>query len=170
MRLRKKEPKNWDFDFTCYENEEKKEVRVLNTKKLKRPYVSTRRAKFSPSMFELENITNIKLQISMKAIKVASYSQDIKDLWDMYGCLNEYWARIFDIFGSGAVDEIAKWQRFVVKKLLKAEKTGLIQYDVHRSLLRMRDKVYILANRANLGIQSEKIYGAGGRAKRGIEQ
>ena len=170
MILRKKEEKNWEFDFSIYEKEEKQERRLINVKTIKRSPITSRVSKFSSSILELDSLQNLKTQISMKAIKVAAYTQNIQDLWDMYGCLNEFWARIHDIFGYLAINEVKGWQRVIEKNLLVAEKRDRIPFTVHRSMLRFRDVIYVYAQRINLGLQVNKKYGSQGSAKLSITQ
>jgi len=170
MKLIKKDEKNWDFDFSIYDREEKKEERILNSRKIKRPKVTVRRSVYSPALMELENLTALKLQISENGIKVAAYSQEIKDLWNFYGCLNEYWARIYDVFGELAIEEIEEYKEVIERKLINAEKTGTLDFNIHKILLKMRDKIYLLAQRVNLGISTEKMYGTSSKAKSGMTE
>lgn len=155
---------DWDFDFSMYEEEEKEQEMLESIKKAKKPRITNLKSKYSPSLMELESISNIKIKVSEKAIQVASFSQDIKDLWDLFGCLNEYWARIHDIFGSVVINEIKSWEKFIFKKLIKAQKSDSIPYTTHKALLNYRDKIYMLAQRTNLGLEVDRA-GRGARSK-----
>jgi len=158
MIIRKKEDKeeDWEFDFSIYEKEDKDQESIFSVKKDKKPRVTFFRSRFSPSSFELENLSQIKLKISEFSIRVASQTQDINDLWKLYGCLNEYWARIHDIFGKQIIDEINEIKDICVKQLRKYNKENNIPYELHDYLLYFRDKLYMLSQRVNLSIEVER--------------
>ena len=170
--VEKAEEEDWSFNFGIYENEEKRTQELQSLKTIKKPRVTGLRSKFSPSMMELESLERIKDSISEYGIKVASQSQDIQDLWKLYGCLDEYWARIHDVFGTIILNEILEVKKECLIRLNKAEtKGGIIDYSVHRSLLRLRDRIYIAAQRSNLGLEVEKTtFSHYDKAQKGITE
>jgi len=161
---------DWDFDFSLYEKEEKKAEELQSVKKLNKPRITGLKSKYSPSMMELESLEKIKDRISLYGIKVAAQSQDINDLWKLYGCLDEYWARVHDIFGTIILNEINKYKKNCLAKLRKAEKEGgFIPYETHMSVLNLRNRIYIATQRANLGLEVEKTsFSHYDKAKKGI--
>jgi len=162
---------NWDFDFSLYEKEEEQAESLQSLKKLSKPRITGLRSKFSPSMIQLENIEAIRTKISSYGIKVAARTQDINDLWKLYGCLDEYWARIHDIYGTIIINEINTLKTICFGKLIKAEEQSTINYNMHILLLTLRDKIYIAAQRANLGLEVEKSnFSHYDKAKKGITE
>ncbi len=114
-------------------------------------------------------LNDIKNKISEYSIQVASNSDDIKDLWRLYGCLSEYWARIQDIFGLYDIRVVRTIKRMCYLRLHKEKETPTINPKTYELLLQFRDYVYMLAQRANLGISTEKsVYGEFYKAKKGI--
>lgn len=160
---------DYDFDFSIYEDEEKKADSLQSIKKLNKPRITGLRSKFSPSMMQLESLEAIRTKISVYAIKVAARSQEIHELWKLYGCLDEYWARIHDIYGTVILKEIVELKQKSYQKLVEADQQSQIGYDVHELLLTLRDRIYIAAQRANLGLEVEKTsFSHYDRAKKGI--
>jgi len=97
---------DYNFDMTEYEEEDQKNIVNSIYDKSNKPAITNLKSKFSCGQFELEALSTIKNEISKYGIKVASASNEIKDLWTFYGCCNEYWARIHDIFGTVNINEI----------------------------------------------------------------
>jgi len=175
MKLDKnnKEKKTFNFDFSIYEDREDEFNIVLSDsiRKLKREVVTTHKSKFSPGAQELEKISLIRIEMSKLAMKVASNTQDINILWKFYGCMNEYWANIKDVFGRINYYEIEKMLEILVK-IMDKYKDGYLPYDkVHKQFLKVRDYIYILAQRKNLGFETEKQNRSyQSKARRGIVQ
>lgn len=171
MKLRKvkrKIEKDWDFDFSIYETEDIKEQALESITKSKKPRITNLRSKYSPSLLEIESISQIKNKISQMAIKVAAQTQDLDILYNLYGCLNEYWARICDIFGTGIIIEVKELQKECLKKIREQESKSCVSYETHDKLLEYRDKIYMIAQRSNLGLEVEKIKHSRDKAKSGI--
>jgi len=164
------EEENWDYDFSAYEEEENQQDKQSQNIKEK-PAITGLRSKYSPSMMQLESLEAIRTKISMYGINVSSRSQDINELWSLYGCLNEYWARIHDIFGSKLNTEVENLQVECYTLLLEAEQESVIDYSVHLKLLDLRNMIYIIAQRNNLGLEVEKSsFSHFDKAKKGITQ
>ena len=164
------EEENWDYDFSAYEEEENQQDKQSQNIKEK-PAITGLRSKYSPSMMQLESLEAIRTKISMYGINVSSRSQDINELWSLYGCLNEYWARIHDIFGSQLNKEVTDLQVECYTLLLEAEQESVIDYSVHLKLLDLRNMIYIIAQRNNLGLEVEKSsFSHFDKAKKGITQ
>jgi len=164
------EEENWDYDFSAYEEEENQQDKQSQNIKEK-PAITGLRSKYSPSMMQLESLEAIRTKISMYGINVSSRSQDINELWSLYGCLNEYWARIHDIFGSQLNTEVKNLQVECYTLLLEAEQESVIDYSVHLKLLDLRNMIYIIAQRNNLGLEVEKSsFSHFDKAKKGITQ
>jgi len=147
---------DWNFDFTIYEDEETKNQQ-LNTLKQKKPQITGLKSKYSPSSLEIENITQIKVKISEYAIKTASRTQNIQDLWKLYASINEYWSKIHDIFGTIIINEIKTIDKACLKLLQHSEQKDTIHPKTYTYLLYYRDKIYMISQRANLGLEVEKI-------------
>lgn len=177
MKLNKKkvkknpEEEDYDFDMSMYEAEEKDTSVVISIKNNKKPRITNLRSKYSPSAMDLENLSNIKIKISQCAIKVAAFTQDLCDLWDLYGCLNEYWARIHDIYGTDLNKEVKLIKKKCEKKLMRYGDGSSINHKTHKYLLYFRDKVYMIAQRSNLGLEVERVsYTSISKAVRGIKE
>jgi len=150
----KEEDEDWTFDFSIYEHEEKKN-QELNTLKQDKPKITGLRSKYSPSMLEIENITQIKVKISEYAIKTASRTQNIQDLWKLYATINEYWSKIHDIFGTIIINEIKIIDKACLQLLQHSEQKNTIHPKTYKYLLYYRDKIYMIGQRANLGLEVE---------------
>jgi hypothetical protein len=163
---------NWDFSFDIYEQESKRIEDSQNPETNKKPRITGLRNKFSPFMLELEGLERIKDSISEYGIKVASQSQDIRELWLLYGCLDEYWARIHDVFGTIIINEVKQLKQEALNNLRIAErKGGSIEYKVHRSLLNLRDRIYSIAQRAGFGhAVGKETTGYYDKAQKGITE
>lgn len=178
MKLKKKKPKakkkvkveeDWNFNFDIYKAEEKKAEELQSVKKLNKPRITGLRSKFNISVEELQSLLTLKNEISKYGIKVAARTQEINDLWNLYGCLDEFWARIHDIYGTVIIKEITELKKLCYNKLLTAETKNQIPYEVHTLILKLRNKVYIAAQRANLGLEVEKTsFSHYDKAKKGI--
>jgi len=161
---------DYDFDFSMYEQEDKEDKTLDSVKSLKdnKPRITNLRSKYGSAIQEIEVLINIKYKITEYAIKVASYTDDIKDLWKLYGCLSEYWAKIKDVFGTIIIEDIRLIAKECEQLLIQYTNKNIQNYNVNRALLNYRDTLYMLSQRANLGIEVEKIYGSRDNAKRGI--
>jgi len=177
MRLKKKPQKetiitaeeDFDFDFSIYEQEENRAEELQSLKRLNKPRITGLRSKFNISTEELESLLALKNRISQYGIKVASRTQEMGDLWGLYGCLDEYWARIHDIYGTVILKEVDDLKKVCYNELLKTEKKNQIPYEVHELMLRLRNRIYIAAQRIGLGLEVEKTnFGFNDRAKKGI--
>lgn len=166
-KQKKETPNDWNFDFSEYEQEEKQEQKLRSVKE-KKPRITGLRSKFSPSSLEIEALEQIKIKISEYAIKTASRTTEIKDLWTLYGCLNEYWGKIHDIYGTLIINEMNKIDKYCLK-LLEAATSGEIPDQLYKGLLYYRNTVYKIAQRSNLGIEVERSTGSHfNKAKKGI--
>jgi len=149
---------DYNFDFSEYEQEAKEENNLEDINNNTKPKITGFRSKFSMGISELQSLANIKDKISEYGIKVAARTDEVNDLWKLYGCLNEYWARIHDIFGTVNIKEIENIQVRSIKLLKKYGNKGKIPYIVHEYLLYYRDVIYKLSQRINLGIEITKNY------------
>ena len=159
MRIKKpgrrtiQEPKDWDFDFSIYENKEKEAEKITTLKKDNKPKVLNLKSRYSPWSSELDGLSIIKLQISKYGIRVASNTQDINDLWKMFGCLNEFWARIHDIHGQTIIDDMQQISDNCLELLNQANTETHIPYTTHQELLHYRNMIYRVCQRTNLAIE-----------------
>jgi len=161
---------DWDYDFSMYETTEAEEKDTPSIHKDNKPTQSSIKAKWSPHNLELERLEQVKLRISQLSMKVAANTQDLKDLWDFYGALDEYWASIHDLYGTIIIAEVKDMKETIIKKLMLAEKRpDSINYDLHRNLLFFRDKMYMLAQRKRLAFDIEIGFGQTS-AERGMIQ
>lgn len=176
IKTKEKEPEkkqeDWDFDFSAYEQQEEKLEKVQDLFKDNKPRITNLRSRYSPSQKVLEeNLTTLRIKISTYAIKVAQYSNDINDLWNLYSCLDEYWAIIHDIYGSVIINQVYKLKTLIKKKLEVEGSKDQIDKKLHEYLLFFRNKIYMLAQRSNLNLEvdviSRAIYD---KAKKGIEE
>lgn len=179
MKLKKKTPKkeevttkaeeDWNFNFEMYEREENKAEELQSLKKISKPRITGLRSKFNISTEELESLLSLKNRISQYGIKVASRTQEMNDLWGLFGCLDEYWARIHDIYGTVILREVEDLQKICYDQLVEVESENQIPYEVHTLLLQLRNRIYIAAQRIGLGLEVEKTnYGYNDKAKKGI--
>lgn len=160
---------DWSFDFSIYKAEEKKDEGLQSVKTLNKPRITGLRSKFNISIEELESLLALKNRISQYGILVSSRTQDLNHLWKLYGCLDEYWARIHDIYGTVIIKEITELKKLCYDTLVNAEKESQIDYKVHFKLLQLRNKIYIAAQRSNLGLEVEKTsFSHYDKAKKGI--
>lgn len=164
------EVEDYDFDFSIYEQEEKEEINLESIKSIKenKPRITNYRSKFGNSIQEIEQLQNIKIKITEYAIKVGSYTEDMRDLWVLFGCLNEYWARIKEIFGTIIQQDIKKQQDEIKLLLQEYANKNKQNYAINEKLLELRDDIYLVSQRANLGIEVEKIYSSKMGAKQNI--
>lgn len=151
---------NWDFDFSIYEREEKLTEDSLTSITDKKPRTSNFMSKYGASIETIQLLTNIRTTTSDKAIAVASRSGDMKDIRDLYGCLNEMWAILKDIYGSLIITEINVLDSVIVKNMKLAQKKSHIPDKLYDQLLLYRDKIYMLIQRAKLGFEVEKNRGS----------
>jgi len=161
---------DYNFDFSIYEREEKEEKIINSVSDLKKtkPSITNLRSKYGSSIQEIESLLSLKQSISEYGIRVASNTEDSGDLWKFYGCLNEYWARIKDVFGKKINEDIIKQKNYCEHILKKYANKNIQNFEVNKKLLELRDDIYMLAQRVNLGIEVEKIYSSKSKAKSGI--
>ena len=160
---------DWDFDFSEYKEEEKITEDNLTSITDKKPPVTNYRSKYGASLENIGLLVNIRTTLSEKAIAVASRSGDMKDIKDLYGCLNEAWAIIKDIYGSLVLDEINNLDKVILKNIRMAEMKSHIPEILYEQLLRYRDKLYVCIQRAKLGFEVEKGGGSAfNKAKKGM--
>lgn len=161
MIIRRREKKNWNFDFSIYEKEDKRQTpRLFSLTKDNKPRASILQARYVPTGLEMDNLINLKNQISEKAIKVRANTQDIQDLWNLYAIVSEMWARVHDIFGAIIIEEVNVWESFIYKKLIRLNAKTYISYDNHIALINYSKQIYKLCQRVNIGIQVEKRFNA----------
>lgn len=160
---------DWDFDFKIYEKEEKKESETKSIIKDNKPRITGLVSKYGASIETITLLINVRTTLSEKSIKVAGRSDDIKDLWEFYGCINEAFAIIKDIWGTLVIEEIRKIDNVILKQLLEAQKHSVIPNILYKNLLVYRDKIYMLIQRSKLGLEVEKIRGSHfDKARKGI--
>ena len=151
---------DWDFDFSEYVNEEKQTEDNITSITDKKPRTSNYMSKYSASIETIQLLVNIRTTLSDKAIAVASRNGDMKDIRDLYGCLNEAWAIIKDIYGSLIITEINRLDVVIVKNMAVAQKKSQIPEKLYDQLLFYRDKIYMLIQRSKLGFEVEKNRGS----------
>lgn len=162
------EEEDYDFDFDRYKKEEKKDTQLKSITD-KKPRITGLRSKYSASVETIQLLISVRTNLVEKAISCASRTDDIKELWEFYGCINEAWAIIKDIYGSIIIDEVENKDKEILKYLLYAQKKSFIPDKLYVLLLDYRDKVYLLIQRINLGLEVEKKYGSHyEKAKKGI--
>jgi hypothetical protein len=162
---------DYEIDFSIYEQEEKNEIIAESIEDIKnnKARISNLRSKYGNSIQIQESIIlPIRQEISKYAIKVASDTGDSNDLWSFYGCLNEYWANIKFIFGTVIQEEISKKMKEIYILLISHANQNKQNRQINNKLLILRDDIYLIGQRANLGIEVEKIYNHGSEAKKGI--
>lgn len=151
---------DWNFDFSMYEKEEKITEDNLTSITDKKPKVSNFVSKYNASIETIQLLVNIRTTLSDKSIAVASRSGDMKDIRDLYGCLNEAWAIIKDIYGSLIIKEIDNLDKVIIRNIRIAQRNSSIPDKLYRLLLLYRDKVYMLIQRSKLGFEVEKNRGS----------
>ena len=168
--LKKNKEEDYDFDFSLYERQEQESEQIKSIFKDNKPRVLNFRSKFSPSASMLDLVLiPLRQKIGEYGIKVASFSQNINDLKTFYGCCNEFWATIKDIFGSVINKEMKKIEKKCIEKLKEASEGENIDEKTHLWLLYYRDKVYMIAQRNNLGLEVEKSsFSHFNKAKKGM--
>ena len=160
---------DWDFSFDEYEKEEQIIDDSITSITDKKPKTSNLISKYHASTETIQLLVNIRTTLSDKAIAVASRSGDIKDIKDLYGCLNEAWAIIKDIYGSAILNEINNLDKNVLNQILFSQKQSKVSETLYDSILNYRDKIYMLIQRVKLGIEVERKQGSTfGKAKTGI--
>ena len=161
MKLRKineaLEDDNWDFDMSRYEKADEKIEEITSLQKMidNKPNQGRLRSKYSAWATELEALQLIKMKISKYAIKVAQNTSDINELWLLYGCLDEFWARIADIYGKTIYLQIESLLEKSRKELEQYKSDTALDYNTHRRLLKLRKMLYMITQRNNLGIATE---------------
>ena len=146
--------KDNDFDFTIYK-EDQEDTSLTPDKK--KPKITTFRSKFSPGEDELANLSILKMKISECGIKVAANANDINQLWKLYSCINNYWARVKPIFGQHIEDTVEEKDKEVKDLLVEYSSKSHLDYDnIHVVLLEYRDIVFKYSQNINLGIEVEK--------------
>lgn len=169
-RMPEAEPDDWDFDFSMYEREEKQESQIKSITDNK-PTITGFRSKYSASVETIQLLVSVRTNLAEKSIACASRTDDIKELWEFYGCINEAWAIVKDIYGTYIIDEIKIFDEKVVKELLKAQKESYIPENLYGMLLKYRDYIYMLIQRINLGLEVERSFGSHfDKAKKGITE
>ena len=161
---------DYDYDLSIYEEEEKEEV-ALNTLediKANKPRITNLKSKYGNSIQELESLQGIKAEITKYAIKVGSDTEESKDLWMLYSCLGEYWSKIKEIFGTDLQKDIEKLQKEAYELLKKHANRNEQNYLINEKLLKLRDEIYLISQRAGLGLEVEKIHSFRSEARRGI--
>jgi len=152
---------DWDFDFSAYEKEEEVQTDISSLKKMieNKPNTNNLRSKYSPWSSELEALSLIKMKISKYAIRVAQNTNDINDLWALYGCMDEFWARIADIYGKVIYKQINILFKSCQNDLQAYKSDSPIDYKTHKKLLFLRKMLYMVTQRSHLGIVTEKSVG-----------
>lgn len=150
---------DYNFDFSMYEREEKEETTTKSILKDTKPRITNLRSKYGAAIQTVDLLQNVRTNLTEKAIDVASRTDDIKDIWDLYGCINEAWSIFKDVYGTGIINEVKEIDEEVLKLLLDAQKKDEIPEEVYLKMLNYKDKLYLLMQRANLGLEVEKNRG-----------
>lgn len=165
MKIRKlKESFNkddWDFDFSAYEQQEEVEEDITSLRKMidNKPKSSNLKSKYSAWASELEGLQLIKMKISKYSIRVAQNTNEISDLWALYGCMDEFWARIADIYGKTIYYQIETLFKKCRQDLQSYKSDSPINYKTHTRLLLLRKMLYMITQRSKLGIITERAVG-----------
>jgi len=155
-----KEPEDYDFDFSIYEQEEDAETKQIDDyiKMGDNPQnITLRRSKFSMGQTELDQLANVSNQMKIYGIKVESRTQAITDLWRFYGLLSEFWSCIRNVFGKHTIKELDRLQK-AAYDALKSHKYGRIDYSIHEKLLAFRKILYRSRQYINLSFEIERTY------------
>jgi len=128
------------------------------------------RSRFSNGEAELTRLAELGALMSRYAIKIESNTQDVNELWQFLGILNEFWESIRNVLGSNVQDEINTIKQNCRELLLESQ-DGTIPIKVHNNLLYYRTQLYKLRQSLNLSFEVEKIArGDYARAKKSIVQ
>jgi len=156
-----------DYDFSIYDDGESVDEEILSDLSKPHPRIKALRSRFSNGEAELMRLSELGILISKYAIKVESRTQEINELWQFFGVLNEFWESIKNIFGSNVMDDISEIKN-KCRELL--DNSGeRIEDKVHNNLLFYRSQLYRLKQQRNLGFEVEKMSGGTyQRAKKSI--
>ena len=145
------------FDFDRYEEDGKEDTpEMVSLKKDNKPRITGIKSRYSPHFLELERLMQIKVEISKRSYKIAGNSQEIPEIWEFYGLLNEFWITIKDMYGTMIIEEIESFKKKLVHRLVDLNRKGGvsgIDYSIHEQLLYFQEKLYLLAQRKNLGFE-----------------
>ncbi len=167
-RMPETERDDWDFDFSIYEREEKEDTQTKSIKDAK-PRITNLKSKYSASIETIQLLISVRTNLAEKSIACAARTDNIKELWEFYGCINETWSIIKDIYGTIIIKEVEMIDKKIVKMLLKAQQKSDIPEKLYRALLFYRNKIYMLIQRINLGLEVEKKFGSHyTKARKGI--
>jgi len=148
---------DWDFDFSMYEKEEKEENEEVESHVLKdAPPIQLYRSRWSNWDGELQRLTELNKEISKRAIKVSSRSQDIRDLYNLFGVVEELWSILKPIQGQVIIEKVESMKKNLLQVLVKYQNGGSIPEYVYEYLLQMRDLVYKVKQFSGLGFEVER--------------
>lgn len=148
---------DWNFDFSMYDQEEDDEEQETEAIVLKKvPQVQIYRSRWSNWDGELQRLTELNKEASKRAIKVSARSQDIQDLYNLFGIIEEMWAILKPLQGSIMIDEIEKRIDIIIRLLRKYQKSSNIPDYVYSYLLSFRDLVYKIKQFTGLGFEVQK--------------
>lgn len=162
---------NYDYDFSIYEGEsEEGEIDIGEYISFKKPLITNVRSRWNNGQNELDKLSEIGIKVSEVGIKIASRTQETKFIWLYYGLLDELWSNIKPICGELLCRQILK-QKKKCLVLIERSNDGKIEHIVHNNLLFLRDMIYTVKQRMNLGLDIEKFKGGVyGKARRTIVQ
>lgn len=123
------------------------------------PPVTGLRNKYAPYESVNEQLATVCLEVSKYAIKVASRTDEIRELWIFYGLLDELWEIIRHIFGSVVNNGMEKLKRECKRLLRQGMQKDKMPKDLHNKLLHFRSRIYQLKQVANFGFEVERSRG-----------
>jgi len=147
---------NWDFDFSQYEEDYKKQEEEAESVHAPKPLITGYRSRFSMGEYELERLSQLKNYSSKYAILVQARSQNITELWKFYAVLEEIWDIISPIFGTVIEDEITDI-KIKCRDLLMRYGNGKIPDKVFNYLRHLKKEIYRLMQMYNLGFEVDKV-------------
>lgn len=163
LKEEEKDPKNWEFDFDVYGDDEEDTQEEKPIADQQRPSISGLRARFSGGQLFQEKFAEIEMQVTKWSIKVGARTQDINDLWQFFSIVAEYWDNIRNTYGSLDNNKMIKIKNKCVE-LMEKYSTGIIPKEVHNNLLYFKSTVYRTAGFGNFRFEVER-YSRSGRAQ-----
>lgn len=147
-----------DFDIEEYDNEQDKDEGSLTSlAEIKRPQTTLFRSRWSMGQQEQELLAFVKGQVAKYSIRVYAKSFNLSDYWDLYGATCEMWSLFKEIIGQTINDEMDDLQKHIEDMLETCEENdGIVSKDLRISLLEFKQKVYMLKQRSNLGLEVER--------------
>lgn len=156
-KQKKYDTKDWNFDFSDYEQEGQEEENAEGHIEKPRPRISSYKSRFSNGQALLEQLAELGKLISTHCIEVEARTQDMPTLWKTRALLNEFWALIKDLHGQITYDMIHQYQNEITKMLEEQQQRGgRVSNRIHIKLLEYRDYLYSCRYHKNLGFETEK--------------